>query len=261
MRPVVAGSVVLATLLTAMGVFAFAQDQPAERPRPAVRAPAPPPTQPPAQAQPPGDEAAGQAPPPGRRGGPPPWDGPMVRLDATVYRVTLPIAAAGQLDGAALSTKAGSVAEFTKALESIGATTLMYRADQVIAAANPARIEINSDVPYVTGTSTTQGGQTVQSIARQDVGLTIEWVTRVMEPGPPAKVDASLVLETAFTTASNIETAGGTRAPVFRRAKQRFSTPFVTDKPFVLISSETPAAEDGKVDAIVTRFVIRSIPQ
>lgn len=258
MRRAVFGGVVLAGLLGLLGVFAFAQDQPAEKPRPAVRAPAPPP----AQAQPPAEDPPVQAAPPAaRRGGPPRWDGPMVRLDVTVYRVTLPLAAAGQLDGAALSARAASVAEFGEALEGVGATTLLYRADQVVAAANPARIEIDSNLPYVTGVSTSPSGQTVPSVARENVGLTVEWNTLVTESGPSPKADAALVLYTAFRTESAIETGGGVRAPVIRRVKQRFSTPFVTDKPFVLISSETPPADNGKIDAIVTRFVIRSVPQ
>jgi hypothetical protein len=258
MRRASIGGVTLVALLCVAGMFAFAQDQPPERPRPAVHAPAPPPP----QVQPPGEEPQGQPPPPpGRRGGPPAWDGPTVRLDATVYRVTLPVGAVGQLDGAALTAKAASVAEFAKALEAIGATTLLYRVDQVVAAANPAHIDIDSSVPYVTGESTLPGGQTSSSVARQKVGLTLEWTARMSESGPPPKIDAAVNLELSFTSDSRIQTGGSARAPIFRSVRQRFTTPFVTDKPFVLISSETPAADDGKVDAIVTRFVIRAIPQ
>lgn len=178
--------------------------------------------------------------------------GPVTRLDATVFRVSLPNGGIVKVDPALLAERADSVAALDTALREIGAVQVLYRECQVLRPGVPARLGTNADVPFA---AAAKGGPT--SVARQDVG--VEFRVGYMPADEAGTFDVQVALElAAMGTEVQIE---GAAAPVFRKCSQNYTGPLTPGQPIVLVSFDGAAAgADGQASAIVTRIAFATLP-
>lgn len=99
-----------------------------------------------------------------------------------------------------------------RALQSEGNLTVLSR-PQIIAMDNQqAVIDISNDVPYVTGTSTTTGGQITTSVSREKVGIRLEVTPQI---NPDGYVRMEITQEVSDLTDSTVPVAPGVNAPIF----------------------------------------------
>jgi type II secretion system protein D len=129
------------------------------------------------------------------------------------YVVGTDIGAGGSGLGGFTFTISGKDFSFLlRALQSEGHLTVLSR-PQIIAMDNQqAVIDISNDVPYVTGTSTTTGGQITTQVNREKVGIRLEVTPQI---NPDGYVRMEITQEVSDLTDSTVPVAPGVNAPIF----------------------------------------------
>lgn len=103
---------------------------------------------------------------------------------------------------------------------------------QIVATDNQeATIEVVDDVPYVSGTGTTFGGQVQTQVARQDVGITLTVTPQI---NPDGFVRMEILQEVSDFTDSTVQVGPGVTAPVFFR-RQLETTVTVRDSETIVL--------------------------
>jgi len=130
-----------------------------------------------------------------------------------------------------------------RTLQSEGSLNVLSR-PQIIAMDNQeAYIDISNDVPYVTGTSTTTGGQIVTQVARERIGIKLEVTPQI---NPDGFVRMEIKQEVSDFSGSTVAVGQGVTAPVFFRREAK-TTVTVKDNETVvlggLITSRTENRE------------------
>ncbi len=101
-----------------------------------------------------------------------------------------------------------------RTLQNEGQLNVLSR-PQIVAMDNQeASIEIADDVPYVTGTSTTTGGQITTSVAREQIGIKLTVTPQINTDG---FVRLDIEQEVSDFTGSTVDVGQGVTAPVFFR--------------------------------------------
>ncbi len=123
------------------------------------------------------------------------------------------IGAAGSGLGGFTFTVTGADFNFLfRTLQNEGNLNVLSR-PQIVAMDNQkASIDVSSDVPYVTGTSTTTGGQITTSVGRSDVGIQLEVTPQI---NPDGFVRMEIKQTVSDVTGSTVDVAPGVTAPVF----------------------------------------------
>lgn len=130
-----------------------------------------------------------------------------------------------------------------RTLQSEGSLNVLSR-PQIVAMDNQeAYIDISNDVPYVTGTSTTIGGQITTSVARERIGIKLEVTPQI---NPDGFVRMEIKQEVSDFSGSTVAVGQGVTAPVFFRREAK-TTVTVKDSETVvlggLITSRTENRE------------------
>ncbi|MBP7744581.1 MAG: hypothetical protein KA383_00515 [Phycisphaerae bacterium] len=130
-----------------------------------------------------------------------------------------------------------------RTLQNEGSLNVLSR-PQIIAMDNQeALIEVTNDVPYVTGTSTTTGGQITTSVARENIGIKLTVTPQI---NPDGFVRMEIDQEVSDFTGSTVDVGQGVTAPVFFR-RQAKTNVMVKDNETVvlggLITSRTENRE------------------
>ena len=181
---------------------------------------------------------------------------PVVRLEATVYRLGLPAADVVGIDTTALA-QAATLAEFDKMMRALGDTRILYHVDQTVNLRERPQIKMVADQPYVSGTTTTETGIVSKRINRTDVGMEIklmgDWV-----PGSAAqRVHLSLSVSLSKVEDSAVKVTPEITSPVFREVRQNHGGPVDFDRAAVLFNLDGSSTdESGNAVAVVTRVVL-----
>lgn len=130
-----------------------------------------------------------------------------------------------------------------RTLQSEGSLNVLSR-PQIVAMDNQeAYIDISNDVPYVTGTSTTIGGQIQTTVARERIGIKLEVTPQI---NPDGFVRMEIRQEVSDFSGSTVAVGQGVTAPVFFRREAK-TTVTVKDSETVvlggLITSRTENRE------------------
>lgn len=200
------------------------------------------------------------APPPPQR----PRVIPMVRFEATVFKVEMPKERIVELDGPTLAAAGSTPAKLMTALEALGPTEPMYRVDQNVAldGGRNSKIEMSRDVPYVSGMQKTQSGEPVPQMNRCKMGAEFE-----LFGSYPNEDDKQRLFTTLHVQLSGLSTCGnqagdGPAAPMFWRVEQSHGGAAELGKPFVLISADSgTTAGCDKTQAFVTLVTLRGAGQ
>ncbi len=183
---------------------------------------------------------------------------PIVRFEAAVYRLALSVEDAVRIDAAGLA-EAASLVEFDEALRALGDAQLLYRVDQTANLRERDRIRISADQPYMTGSSRTKDGQTLWTVARQNVGAEFSFSGAWLAESPSQVVHLSLDVGLSATEESGVELGTDLASPVFRKVEQRHSGPVHFGRPVILLGLDGACTDDaGRAVAFVTRVVLRS---
>jgi general secretion pathway protein D len=94
-----------------------------------------------------------------------------------------------------------------------------------------AYIDISNDVPYVTGTSTTTGGQITTSVARERIGIKLQVTPQI---NPDGFVRMEIQQEVSDFAGSTVDVGQGVTAPVFFRREAK-TTVTVKDNETVVL--------------------------
>jgi type II secretion system protein D len=123
------------------------------------------------------------------------------------------IGAAGSGLGGFTFTVTGADFNFLfRTLQNEGNLNVLSR-PQIVAMDNQkASIDVSNDVPYVTGTSTTTGGQITTSVGRSDIGIQLEVTPQI---NPDGFVRMEIKQTVSDVTGSTVDVAPGITAPVF----------------------------------------------
>jgi type II secretion system protein D len=123
------------------------------------------------------------------------------------------IGAAGSGLGGFTFTITGADFNFLfRTLQNEGSLNVLSR-PQIVAMDNQkASIDVSSDVPYVTGTSTTTGGQITTSVGRSKVGIQLEVTPQI---NPDGFVRMEIKQTVSDITGSTVDVGPGVTAPIF----------------------------------------------
>lgn len=186
------------------------------------------------------------------------WDGPPVRLDVTVYRLTAASDVAARIDVGALTEKASNSDAFAKTLAELGVATPLCRVDQVVKASEPAHIRVSSDIPIQLAPPANGATQNV-AVARQSVGLSLEWGVELRNGPTTPEVAMRFNFDLSYVTDSATDLGGGVHSPVYRKQSRGYSMPYETNKPRVLLAAETAGAKSGEAEFVVMRVVVHEV--
>lgn len=180
-------------------------------------------------------------------------EGPTCTFDATIYDLRLPVDQIGKLDAASLTKASEGVDGFEKALAALGNARPIYRADQSVRLAGDT-LNISSQVPVVTSTSTGRNGQPIQSYQYMSVGALFNLAGKA---GAGGGSDMDLNIQVAAVSDVLWAIDKGVNAPVMRTATLSHKGDFRPGKPFVLVSVDASSTDkDGKAVAYVARVVV-----
>lgn len=172
------------------------------------------------------------------------------RVQATIYRLLLPADRIVELDSEHLAQDAGTAAKLRDVLDTMGATSVLYHADQVLDIAEGGEIRLGSHQPMVVGESVSASGRTSQQFQYMDVGAQMQ-VKRGSDDGSPIRI----MLEFSSLSPSGNEV----RDRSFRVDKVQMSHagPVVAGSPIIAIGVDGTAAQDGvSAIAYICRIVL-----
>ena len=184
---------------------------------------------------------------------------PPVRAEVTIYQLDLRADRVTGLEAAALAKQGTTLADMDKVLNGIGRASVLYRADQMVLPLDHTRIELTSDVPYITAAGVGKEGQRVTSIAREKVGAKLAIFGRTMDLDGRHSLVLNLEINFSGIASSPVESSPDVKAPVFRDVRQSYGGFIDFGKPVIVLSVDgaTGAAtsSDGAT-AYITRIVI-----
>ncbi|HMQ14652.1 MAG TPA: secretin N-terminal domain-containing protein [Phycisphaerae bacterium] len=137
--------------------------------------------------------------------------------DTTTFDYVLgtDVGAAGSGLGGFTFTIAGKDFNFLlRTLQSEGVLNVLSR-PQIVAMDNQeAKIDVSNDVPYVTGTSTSEGGQVTTSVNRERIGIILTVTPQINSDG---FVRMQINQQVSDLTDSTVQIAPGVSSPIFLR--------------------------------------------
>jgi hypothetical protein len=186
---------------------------------------------------------------------------PVVRLEATVYRLKLPAVDVVGIDTAALAQPT-ALAEFDTAMRGLGDARVLYHVAQTVNLHERLKIEITASQPYASGTTTTAAGVVSNSIRRTDVGMRLELRGGWVPDSAMKRVHLSLEATLSRVEDSALKVAPDVTSPVFRKVRQNHSGPVDFGDPALLLTLDGSCTDkSGEAVAFITRVVLhRSTP-
>jgi len=179
--------------------------------------------------------------------------GPPIRFEATFFQTEIAPERIVELDAQTLAGQGGTPASLMKALQQFGTVEVLYRIDQGVSINATRTIQTSSDVPYVSGTTTTKDGQTTRSIARERAGVNVKVFAGAEGDGPIQAVFTTLDIELSLKTDSRVNVGEGITSPVFWRVAQAYGGLTELGRPIVLVTVDRDrSGEGGKSYAFVT---------
>ena len=179
-------------------------------------------------------------------------EGPACTFDATIYDVRMAADQIGRLDVVALSGASGSAEAFEKALGALGTAKPMYRADQSVRLSGDT-ISIGAQVPYVTSSSMTAGGQTMHSITYVHTGAIFSLAGKT----DANNVDMDLTIEVSSMLESAVTTGGDAKSPIMHTATLSHKGPVTPRKSFIVVTVDAGSLDkDGKAVAYIGRVTV-----
>ncbi len=174
-------------------------------------------------------------------------------LQLVVFEVELPVDVMHEIKTNELTARAETLTTLSAALKDLGNVRMLYRLDQMVElrrGRDVTRLTIGAQMPFVSGTTVSDSGQTSNSVQYRDVGCIVKlrggWHT-------PPRGSSRIDLELSSVTESGVELGNSVKAPVFRKLVQRFDGPIRAGTPIVLLSIDGSAKGDT-ASAYVTRI-------
>ncbi len=183
-----------------------------------------------------------------------------LRFEATVFQVAMPREKTIELDARKLATNGPTPAKLAESLKAFGKPAALCRVDQLLVAGRSARIQVSTDVPYVTGTQTTSAGQKSTSIARYSAGATFNVASNVPDGAEAQFGQAQVEVEIGTMTDRTIRGDDETVAPIFWRVSQTCSCA-QSGRPVVLLSAGPATASTEDAMAYVTLLSLSLVPE
>ncbi len=186
----------------------------------------------------------------------PPTSVAPARFEATVYEVQVPSNRIADVDARALEAKAATPQDLAVALAAIGGTKVLYKIDQSVNLYGE-RIMLGTSEPMVTGSRVMSGGQTINSISYQQVGLMVD-LSANAPPNDAARKDLQVQVnfELSVLADSGIEISPQVKASSIRNVQLSHSEIPKFGKPSVMLSISAPSVGD-KAQAVA--YVVRCV--
>ena len=176
-------------------------------------------------------------------------------VQVAVYELVLPSGAAATLDVTKLNESAQTAEAFQAALGGLGTARVCYRIEQTVDLESPCKLEIGAKTPFVTGSSTSAGGQVSRAVTYDNAGvkagLSGQWDRQVADRG-----HVSLELELQNMLNSEIDLGNGAKAPSWQTVKQHYDGTVISNKPVALLSL---MGTNGQAVAYISRLVFRRV--
>ena len=175
-------------------------------------------------------------------------------LEIAVCEVRPPAERAAEIDAAALSARATSLAELCRALEGIGPARVLYHAYQVVSPVSTSRIRVGARAPFVTAARATRDGQKINTVEYQELGAMFDF-SAAPKPGGADALEIRLAAElSAADAGAGPELGEGVKAPVTRHVSLKYIGAGRIGRPLVLVTVD---ASSGKKDAAPVAYVCR----
>lgn len=184
-----------------------------------------------------------------------PPDATSAQFKAIVFEIRIPDDRIAAFDAQSINRQAKTAEEFQNALKEYGDTKMLYNVDQTISLKGKDSITLGNEVPIVTNSRTTMGGQTINSIEYVEVGalFTINEQSETTSPISRYKVDVELSVLSDSSTQISPQRTGKN----FRRTVMSFDGIGYFGKPYVTASIDSAIKDkDGTSAAFVCRVVL-----
>jgi hypothetical protein len=177
-----------------------------------------------------------------------------VQFQATFYEVQADADRVGALDAKALARQAATPEALLKALSGTAKSRILYRIDQPVNVYSE-RITVGSSEPVVMGTRMNPGGQAINSIRYQNVGVIVRLSAQTPPPDANREApDVKMAIQLAALAPSETEIAPGQKATATRTVSIEHSEPLEFGRPLVMLAVSSSSAAEQVTPAV---YVIR----
>jgi len=184
-----------------------------------------------------------------------PADASSARFRATVFELRIPDNRIAQFDAQLIGSKTGTAEDFEKALKKFGEVKVLYRVDQAVSLKEADKIAVMSKVPVVTARRKAAGGQAINSVQYQEVGV----IFRFAEPSKGAATRSGHQLDMDLAVAGDSATpiTPGVIAPNFRSVQMSQGGLTEFRKPYVMASIDSATRDKDQTSvAYICRVVL-----
>ena len=191
----------------------------------------------------------------GTQPGPIPADASSARFQAVVFEVKIPDNRIAAFDAQRIGNQTRTAEDFEKTLRTFGDVKTLYRVDQTVSLREADRIVISEKVPVVTARRQTPGGQGINTVQYQDVGV----IFQLAAPSKDAAAGSGhpLDVELAVATDGAAEITPGISSKNFRNIQLSCGPLTEFGKPYAAASIDSAAREKGQTPtAYVCRVVL-----
>jgi hypothetical protein len=179
--------------------------------------------------------------------------GPSCSLDTTIYAVHVARERVGQLDLDALTKASSNAGDFEKALATMGAVAPMYRFNGSVRLSGDSII-IGGRLPYVTNTSVSSTGRTVNSVSYSDIGARLGVAGKLTGNG---RIELDMNIDLSGISAGGVPISPTVNAPIFRSTTLVHKGIVQAQQPFIIVGvdASTPDSE-GRAIAYIAKVTL-----
>jgi hypothetical protein len=191
----------------------------------------------------------------GARPEPIPADAGSARFRAMVFEVKMPENRIAPFDAQRIGVGSKTAEDFEKALKRFGEVKVLYQVDQAVSLKEAAKIVISDKIPVVTARRVAAGGQMVDSVQYQNVGV----IFQIAEPTKDVAAGRGhqLDVELAVATDSPVEITPRFAPKNFRNVQMSCGALTEFRKPYVAAGIDSAAREKDQMSAAyVCRVVL-----
>jgi hypothetical protein len=176
--------------------------------------------------------------------------GPTCTLDTTIYAVHVARERVGQLDLDALTQAASSARDFEQALSAMGTLAPLYRFNGSVRLAGDA-IMIGSTVPYVTNTTVSSAGRSVNSVSFSDIGARLGIAGKLAGNG---RIELDMNINVSGLSPGGVPISNSVTAPIFRATTLVHKGIVEAQHPFIIVGVDASAPDpEGKAVAYIAK--------
>ena len=180
-------------------------------------------------------------------------EGPTSSFTATIYQVHVSVAQISRVEVDALTTAAGTPADFEKALAELGTVRPIYFVSQSVRIAGDS-IQMGSSSPYVTNSQVSRSGATVNSVAYTNVGAIFEMKGTV---AANRSINLDLSIDLSVLADGGVAVSNNVNAPNFRSMTLSRKGPVQPQKAFVALNVDASVRDaNNRAVAYVARVVM-----